>query len=276
MSFATGSYHGPNMEQQYLALMRQALNGNPKQDRTGTGTRSIFSYEMRCDLSQGLPLLTTKKCHTKSIIHELLWFLSGSTNIKYLQDNGVSIWDEWADANGDLGPVYGKQWRAWEAADGTQIDQIAQLIENIKKNPDSRRHIVHAWNVGELHKMALPPCHLMFQCYIANGKLSCKLTQRSADIFLGVPFNIASYSILTHILAQQCNLQVGEFIWSGGDCHLYSNHIEQAQIQLQRRPFPMPTLSISRRPEHFTGYRYEDFIISGYQSHPALKAKVAV
>ena len=271
------SLQRPSMEQQYLSLMQHILHhGVEKSDRTGTGTLSTFSHEMRCDLNQGFPLITTKKCHLKSIIYELLWFLNGDTNIEYLNQHGVSIWDEWADAQGNLGPVYGKQWRAWETKSGKVIDQITQLITQIKTNPNSRRLLVNAWNVGELENMALPPCHMLFQCYVANGKLSCKLTQRSADIFLGVPFNIASYSLLTHIIAQQCGLGVGEFIWSGGDCHLYQNHLEQARTQLQRQPYPMPKLEITRQPEHFSGYQFSDFVLHDYEAHPAIRAAVAV
>lgn len=258
----------------FLTHIRQ--NGVPKSDRTGTGTLSVFGYDMRFDLTQGFPLVTTKKLHLRSIIHELLWFLRGETNIKYLHDNNVTIWDEWADEQGNLGPVYGKQWRAWETADGNIIDQMQQLIHQIQKNPDSRRLIVSAWNVGELQNMALLPCHLLMQFYVAQGKLSCKLTQRSADAFLGVPFNIASYSLLTHMIAQQCNLEVGEFIWSGGDCHIYSNHLEQVDLQLSRAPLPLPQLVIRRRPGSLFEYVFEDFEIAGYECHGAIKAPVAV
>ena len=262
---------------QYLELMRHvAERGHSKSDRTGTGTLSVFGWQMRFDLAEGFPLLTTKKLHTRSIIHELLWFLRGDTNIKYLKDNGVSIWDEWADENGELGPVYGKQWRSWEAPDGRSIDQISQLIAALKNNPDSRRHIVSAWNPSEVDRMALPPCHALFQFYVAGGKLSCQLYQRSADIFLGVPFNIASYALLTHMLAQQCDLDVGDFIWTGGDCHIYSNHHEQVELQLSRQPFAYPTLNIKRKPASIFEYEYEDFEVVGYECHPAIKAPVAV
>lgn len=262
---------------QYLDYLQYLLdNGVAKADRTGVGILSAFAYQMRFDLSQGFPLVTTKKLSTKSIIHELLWFLRGDTNIKYLKENSVSIWDEWADANGDLGPVYGKQWRAWQTADGLVIDQMAQLVERIKTDPDSRRLIVNAWNVGELDKMALPPCHLLFQFYVANKKLSCQLYQRSADSFLGVPFNIASYSLLTHMVAQQCDLEVGEFIWTGGDCHIYTNHVEQVKLQLSRQPFPLSTLVIKRRPPTLFDYQYDDFELENYQAHPHIKGAVAV
>lgn len=263
--------------QQYLQFLNHILkNGVEKKDRTGTGTISIFGYQMRFNLQDGFPLVTTKKLHLKSIIHELLWFLKGETNIQYLKENGVSIWDEWADPNGNLGPVYGKQWRAWQNANGETIDQIKQLIHDIKTNPDSRRLIVSAWNVGELKQMALVPCHLLFQFYVANNKLSCQLYQRSADSFLGVPFNIASYSLLTHMIAQQCNLDVGEFIWTGGDCHIYSNHIEQVNLQLSRQPLPLPTLKILRKPDSIFDYKFEDFEFENYQFHPVIKAPVAV
>ena len=262
---------------QYLELMEHVLaNGVQKHDRTGTGTQSVFGYQMRFDLSEGFPLTTTKKLHVKSIIHELLWFLAGDTNIKYLNDNGVRIWDEWADENGELGPVYGQQWRSWPAPDGRTIDQISNLLAMIRKNPDSRRLIVSAWNPAEVDKMALPPCHCLFQFYVANGRLSCQLYQRSADIFLGVPFNIASYALLTHMLAQQCDLAPGEFIWTGGDCHIYSNHEEQVALQLSRTPFPYPVLNIKRRPPSIFDYAYEDFEVLDYQCHPAIKAPVAV
>lgn len=262
---------------QYLDFLRHILeNGVEKHDRTGTGTRSVFAYQMRFDLQQGFPLVTTKKLHTRSIIHELLWFLSGDTNIRYLKENKVSIWDEWADADGNLGPVYGKQWRSWQCADGRVIDQISNVVEQIRKNPDSRRLIVSAWNPGDVEKMALPPCHALFQFYVANGRLSCQLYQRSADAGLGVPFNIASYALLTHMIAQQCDLQVGEFIWTGGDCHIYLNHLEQIQLQLSREPLPLPTLSILRRPDSIFGYRFEDFQIDNYQSHPHIAMPVAV
>ena len=251
-------------------------HGTTKTDRTGTGTRSVFGYQMRFDLQEGFPLVTTKKLHLKSIIHELIWFLAGSTNIKYLKDNGVSIWDEWADANGDLGPVYGSQWRSWPAPDGSHIDQIAQLVEQIKTNPDSRRLIVSAWNVSDIPRMKLPPCHAFFQFYVADGKLSCQLYQRSADIFLGVPFNIASYALLTHMMAEQTGLSVGEFIWTGGDCHLYSNHLDQVREQLSRNTLPLPKLHLKRKPASIFDYRFEDIEIIGYESHAAIKAPVAV
>ena len=261
---------------QYEDLMRHVyFHGVNKSDRTGTGTRSVFGYQMRFNLSEGFPLVTTKKLHLRSIIHELLWFLKGESNIKYLKDNGVSIWDEWADENGDLGPVYGVQWRNWRGAD-RNVDQIAELVNTIKTNPDSRRMIVTAWNVAELPKMALPPCHMMFQVYVADGKLSCQLYQRSCDIFLGVPFNIASYSLLTHMLAQQCELEVGDFVWTGGDCHLYNNHFEQVKLQLSREPRPYPQLVIKRRPDSIFDYKFEDFEIVGYDPHPTIKAPVAV
>lgn len=263
--------------QQYLNLLKKVYTtGVDKSDRTGTGTRSVFSEEMRFDLSKGFPLLTTKKLHLKSVVYELLWFLNGDTNIKYLNDNGVRIWNEWADEEGNLGPVYGKQWRAWTSSDGSEVDQLAVLIDALKNNPNSRRHIISAWNVGELSKMALPPCHLLFQFYVANNKLSCKLTQRSADIFLGVPFNIASYSLLTHMVAQQCGLSVGEFIWSGGDCHIYSNHFEQVEEQLSRTPGELPTLKILRKPERIDAYCFEDFEFLNYNPQAHIKAKVAI
>lgn len=263
--------------QQYLDLLSHIMkNGVDRPDRTGTGTRSVFSYEMRFNLQDGFPLVTTKRLHLRSIIYELLWFLNGDTNIQYLNDNRVTIWDEWADENGDLGPVYGKQWRSWQARDGKEIDQIQQLIEQIKTNPNSRRLIVSAWNVGEIDKMALAPCHCMFQFYVADGKLSCKLIQRSADVFLGVPFNIASYSLFVHMLAQQCGLEVGEFIWSGGDTHLYHNHFDQVKEQLSRKPYALPKLKIKRCPSAIDQYEFEDFEIVGYQYHPAIKAPVAV
>ena len=262
---------------QYLDLMRHVLDhGAVKTDRTGTGTRSVFGYQMRFDLQHGFPLVTTKKLHLKSIIHELIWFLAGSTNVQYLKDNGVSIWDEWADANGELGPVYGYQWRSWPTPAGEHIDQISQVLDQIKHNPDSRRMIVSAWNVADVPKMKLPPCHALFQFYVADGKLSCQLYQRSADIFLGVPFNIASYALLTHMMAQQAGLDVGDFVWTGGDCHLYSNHMEQVQLQLSRAERPLPKLSIRRKPDSLFDYRFEDFEIAGYDPHPAIKAPVAV
>ncbi len=263
--------------QAYLSFLKKIIDtGVITEDRTGVGTKRIFSHEMRFDLSLGFPLLTTKKLHTKSIVYELLWFLNGDTNINYLNQHGVKIWDEWADANGDLGPVYGKQWRAWESKSGEKIDQISDLLHNIKHNPTSRRLIISAWNVGELNNMALPPCHCLVQFFVANNKLSCKLTQRSADVFLGVPFNIASYSLLTHMIAHQCDLEVGEFIWSGGDCHLYLNHMEQAEIQLQRIPTQLPTLKIAKKPESLFDYQFEDFIFENYIAAPSIKAAIAV
>ena len=262
---------------QYLNLMQDILdNGSRKTDRTGTGTLSVFGRQLRFDLSAGFPLVTTKKLHLRSIIYELLWFLNGDTNIKYLNDNGVSIWDEWADTNGELGPVYGHQWRSWPAPDGRSIDQITQVLEQIKKKPDSRRHIVTAWNPAEVEKMALPPCHALFQFYVADGRLSCQLYQRSADYFLGVPFNIASYALLTYMFAQQCDLQPGEFVWTGGDVHLYKNHLEQARLQLTRDPHPLPELHIKRKPASIFDYRFEDFEIKNYQAHPSIKAPIAV
>jgi thymidylate synthase len=263
--------------QQYLQFLQIILDqGIKKVDRTGIGTLSVFGYQMRFDLNQGFPLVTTKKLHTKSVVYELLWFLKGDTNVRYLQENGVRIWNEWADEQGNLGPVYGKQWRAWQKADGSAVDQIAGVIDQLKHNPDSRRILVNAWNVGELDKMALPPCHLLFQFYVANNKLSCMLTQRSADAFLGVPFNIASYALLTHMLAQQCDLEVGEFIWSGGDCHIYANHLEQVNEQLSRTPYPLPKLLIKRKPTDITDYQFEDFEFENYQAHPHIKGQVAV
>jgi len=263
--------------QPYLDLMRHVLaSGAEQMDRTGTGTLSVFGHQMRFDLAQGFPVLTTKKLHLRSIIVELLWFLRGDTNVQWLRDRKVTIWDEWADETGELGPVYGKQWRDWETADGRHIDQIAGLIDQIRNNPASRRQIVSAWNPGDLHAMALAPCHCLFQTHVANGKLSLQLYQRSADIFLGVPFNIASYALLTHILAQQCDLEVGDFIWTGGDCHLYSNHLDQAQKQLTRAPGPLPRLEILRRPATIQGYDYEDFRLIGYEAQAHIKAPVAV
>lgn len=263
--------------QQYLSYLRHILdNGIVKTDRTNVGTMSVFGYQMRFDLQQGFPLVTTKKCHVKSIIHELLWFLRGDTNTGYLNENGVRIWDEWADADGNLGPVYGKQWRSWTCANGETVDQIKQLIHNIKTDPNSRRHIVSAWNVGELDQMALPPCHLLFQFYVAKKRLSCMLIQRSVDSFLGLPFNIASYSLLTHIIAQQCNLDVGEFVWTGGDCHIYQNHLEQVQEQLTRKPYPSPKLHIKRKPKSIDDYQYDDFVLEDYQAHPHIKGAIAV
>ncbi len=262
---------------QYLSLMKDILEtGAQKTDRTGTGTISVFGRQLRFDLAEGFPLVTTKKLHLRSIIYELLWFLKGDTNIQYLKDNGVSIWDEWADENGELGPVYGHQWRSWPAPDGRHIDQISQVLEQLKSKPDSRRHIVTAWNPAEVDKMALPPCHALFQFYVANGKLSCQLYQRSADYFLGVPFNIASYALLTHMVAQQCDLLPGDFVWTGGDVHLYTNHVDQAKLQLSREPFPLPTLTINRRPASIVDYQFEDFEITQYQSHPGIKAPIAV
>jgi len=262
---------------QYLELMRHVLeHGDRKTDRTGTGTLSVFGWQMRFRLQDGFPLLTTKKLHTRSIIHELLWFLQGDTNIRYLKDNGVSIWDEWADEQGELGPVYGKQWRRWENADGTTVDQITKLVEGIKRNPDSRRHIVSAWNPGEVDRMALPPCHALFQFYVANGRLSCQLYQRSADIFLGVPFNIASYALLTHMVAQVCDLEPGDFVWTGGDCHLYLNHLEQTREQLSREPRALPTLKMNPAVKDIFAFRFEDFGLEGYDPHPHIKAPVAV
>jgi thymidylate synthase len=262
---------------QYLDLIKHALDhGSRKGDRTGVGTVSIFGYQMRFDLGNGFPMVTTKRLHLKSIIYELLWFLRGETNVKYLTDHGVTIWNEWADENGELGPVYGAQWRSWRTADGRAIDQIGALIEQIRTNPNSRRLIVSAWNVGELDRMLLQPCHALFQFYVAGGKLSCQLYQRSADIFLGVPFNIASYALLTHLIAQQCDLDVGEFIWTGGDCHIYLNHLEQARLQLGREPFPSPQLVIRRKPESIFDYQFEDIEIVNYQAHPHISAPVAV
>lgn len=262
---------------QYLQLLRHIREqGVRKTDRTGTGTLSVFGYQARFDLGQGFPLVTTKKLHLKSIIYELLWFLKGDTNVKYLRDHGVTIWDEWADENGELGPIYGKQWRSWPAPDGKSIDQISRTIDLIRRNPDSRRIIVSAWNVGELEQMSLTPCHAMFQFWVGDGKLSCQLYQRSADVFLGVPFNIASYALLTHMFAQQCDLQPGEFIWTGGDCHLYLNHLEQADEQLQRTPYPLPKLAIERKPPSIFEYQYDDFQVLDYQAHPSIKAPIAI
>ena len=261
---------------QFHELMRHVLDhGAKKSDRTGTGTLSVFGHQMRFDLSEGFPLVTTKKLHLKSIVYELLWFLSGNTNNQWLKERGVSIWDEWAAPDGDLGPVYGYQWRSWPAPNGQHIDQIKEIIQTIKTNPDSRRIIVSAWNVADIPKMALAPCHAFFQFYVADGKLSCQLYQRSADIFLGVPFNIASYALLTHMVAQQCSLDVGEFIWTGGDCHLYSNHLEQVELQLSRKPYSLPQLKIHRKPDSIFDYQFEDFEIVGYESHPHIKAPVA-
>ena len=262
---------------QYLDLLSHILeNGNEKTDRTGTGTKSVFGYQMRFDLQKGFPLLTTKKLHTRSIFHELLWFLKGDTNIKYLHDNKVTIWDEWADENGDLGPVYGKQWRAWQGADGKITDQISQVVNQIKNSPDSRRMLVSAWNVGEVEQMALPPCHIVFQFYVANDKLSCQLYQRSADVFLGVPFNIASYALLTEMIAQVCDLEAGEFIHTLGDAHLYSNHLDQARLQLSRTPYELPKLVLNPEVKDIFDFTYEDIKIENYVSHPHIKAEVAV
>lgn len=262
---------------QYETFMKDVFeHGVEKSDRTGVGTRSMFGYQMRFNLQEGFPLVTTKKLHLRSIIHELLWFLHGDSNVKYLHDNKVTIWDEWADANGDLGPIYGVQWRQWKTSEGGYVDQISNLIHQIKTNPDSRRLVVSAWNVGEIDKMALPPCHMFFQFYVAQGKLSCQLYQRSCDIFLGVPFNIASYSLLTHMIAQQCDLDVGDFIWTGGDCHIYNNHFEQVKLQLSREPRPYPKLIIKRRPDSIFDYKFEDFEIVDYDPWPAIKAPIAV
>ncbi|SEP99588.1 thymidylate synthase [Solimonas aquatica] len=262
---------------QYLDLMRHVLeNGTEKSDRTGTGTRSVFGHQMRFDLAAGFPVLTTKKLHLKSIIYELLWFLRGETNIAYLKEHGVSIWNEWADAQGELGPVYGKQWRCWPTPDGRHVDQIQQVLQQLRTNPDSRRIIVSAWNVGELDKMALMPCHALFQFYVADGKLSCQLYQRSADIFLGVPFNIASYALLTMMIAQVCELKPGDFVWTGGDCHLYNNHFEQARLQLSREPRALPTMQINPAVRDLFAFTFEDFTLTGYDPHPHIKAPVAV
>jgi thymidylate synthase len=263
--------------QQYLDFMRHVRDhGTRKTDRTGTGTLSVFGYQMRFDLRAGFPLVTTKKIHLKSVVHELLWFLKGDTNTRYLRENGVTIWDEWADEQGELGPVYGKQWRSWPTPSGGSIDQMSEVLRQLREQPDSRRIIVSAWNVGELADMALMPCHAFFQFYVADGRLSCQLYQRSADIFLGVPFNIASYALLTHMVAQQVDLQVGDFVWTGGDCHLYSNHLEQADLQLSRSPLPLPELVIARRPPTLFDYVFDDFEFRNYQFHPAIKAPVAV
>ena len=262
---------------QYHDLMKEVLaKGVQKSDRTGTGTVSVFGHQMRFNLADGFPMVTTKKLHLKSIIFELLWFLKGSTNNNWLKERGVSIWNEWAAPDGDLGPIYGYQWRSWPAPNGQHIDQISEVVETIKKNPDSRRIIVSAWNVADIPRMALAPCHAFFQFYVADGKLSCQLYQRSADIFLGVPFNIASYALLTHMMAQQCNLEVGDFVWTGGDCHLYSNHLEQVELQLSRDFFPLPKLNILRKPDSIFDYEFEDFEIVGYESHPHIKAPVAI
>lgn len=263
--------------QPYLSLLNRILTeGHQKGDRTGTGTLSVFGHQMRYDLQDGFPLLTTKKLHLKSIIYELLWFLRGDTNVRWLQDHGVRIWNEWADENGDLGPVYGHQWRAWPAPDGGTIDQISDVLRRIRETPDSRRLVVTAWNPAELSKMALPPCHCLFQFYVADGRLSCQLYQRSCDMFLGVPFNIASYALLTHLIAQQCDLEPGDFVWTGGDCHIYDNHVEQVALQLSREPRPYPKLVIRRRPPTLFDYAFEDFAFEGYEPWPAIKAPVAV
>jgi thymidylate synthase len=263
--------------QQYLSMMRHVRDhGARKDDRTGTGTLSIFGHQMRFDLSQGFPLVTTKKLHTKSVIHELLWFLRGDSNVRYLQENGISIWNEWADENGELGPIYGVQWRSWPTPSGESVDQIKEVVDLLRDNPDSRRILVSAWNAAEISNMALPPCHTMFQFYVADGKLSCQLYQRSADTFLGVPFNIASYALLTHMLAQQTDLKVGDFVWTGGDCHLYLNHLEQVEEQLSRQPLALPRLAIKRRPDSIFDYQFEDFEILNYECHPHIKAAVAV
>ena len=262
---------------QYLDLLTHVIQkGYPKTDRTGTGTISVFGYQMRFDLAQGFPLLTTKRLHLKSIIHELLWFLKGSTNIRYLRENGVTIWDEWADENGELGPVYGYQWRSWPKHDGTYIDQISNVIHSLRTNPESRRHIVSAWNVGELHKMALPPCHLLFQFYVADGKLSCQMYQRSCDIFLGVPFNIASYALLTMMIAQSAGLTPGEFIHTLGDAHIYLNHLDQVKLQLTRNPFPLPVMLLNEKIKNIFDFKYEDFKLENYQAHPHIKGRIAV
>ena len=263
--------------QPYLDLLRHVrTTGGRKTDRTGTGTLAVFGHQLRFDLRAGFPMVTTKKLHLKSIVHELLWFLRGDTNTQYLRDHGVTIWDEWADANGELGPVYGYQWRSWPAPDGRHIDQIATVVQQLRTTPDSRRILVSAWNVADLDRMALQPCHALFQFFVAEGRLSCQLYQRSADLFLGVPFNIASYALLTHMLAQQCDLEVGDFIWTGGDCHIYTNHLAQVDLQLTRTPLPLPTLQLTRRPPSIFDYTFDDIAIVGYQSHPAIKASVAV
>jgi thymidylate synthase len=262
---------------QYHELCHHILDhGDEKSDRTGTGTFSVFGYQMRFDLKDGFPMITTKKLHLRSIIYELLWFLNGDTNIKYLKDHGVSIWDEWADENGDLGPVYGHQWRSWPAPNGGKVDQIAKVVDQIKSKPDSRRHIITAWNPSEVDKMALPPCHALFQFYVSKGRLSCQLYQRSCDTFLGLPFNIASYALLTHMVAQQCDLDPGEFVWTGGDVHIYKNHLDQVKLQLSRDPFPLPTLNIRRKPDSIFDYQFEDFEVLNYRSHPGIKAAIAV
>ncbi|TSE19237.1 Thymidylate synthase ThyA [Tepidimonas alkaliphilus] len=265
------------IRRQYEDFMRHVFeHGTPKTDRTGVGTRSVFGYQMRFDLAEGFPLVTTKKLHVKSIVYELLWFLRGDSNARWLQERGVTIWDEWAREDGDLGPIYGVQWRRWPTPDGGHIDQLAEVVQQIRTNPDSRRLIVSAWNVADLPRMALAPCHALFQFYVADGRLSCQLYQRSADVFLGVPFNIASYALLTHMVAQQCDLQPGEFIWTGGDCHIYHNHVEQVQLQLAREPYPYPELRIRRRPPTLFDYEFEDFEFVDYRHHPPIKAPVAV
>ncbi len=273
---AVGAYLYRRMKQYHELLSHIMEHGADKQDRTGTGTRSVFGYQMRFNLQEGFPLVTTKKLHTRSIFHELLWFLKGETNIRYLRENGVTIWDEWADANGDLGPVYGSQWRSWKAEDGRVIDQISQVIDQIRRNPDSRRLIVSAWNVGEIDKMKLPPCHLLFQFYVANGRLSCQLYQRSADSFLGVPFNIASYAALVHMVAQVCGLQAGDFVHTLGDAHIYTNHFEQVRLQLSREPRQLPTLRLNPEVKDIFAFRFEDLVIENYDPHPHIKAAVAV
>lgn len=263
--------------EQYHQLLRHILaHGHEKQDRTGVGTISVFGYQMRFNLAEGFPLVTTKKLHLRSIIYELLWFLKGDTNIKYLKDNGVTIWDEWADADGNLGPVYGYQWRSWPGPNGQRIDQISKLLDQLRAKPDSRRHIVTAWNPADVDQMALPPCHALFQFYVADNRLSCQLYQRSCDTFLGLPFNIASYALLVHMIAQQCGYQVGDFVWTGGDVHIYKNHLEQVNLQLSRQPYPLPTLNIRRNPSSIFDYEFEDFEVLNYQSHPGIKAPIAV
>lgn len=262
---------------QYLELMRRVReHGARKQDRTGTGTLSVFGHQMRFDLTEGFPLVTTKRVHVRSVVCELLWFLRGETSVRWLREQGVTIWDEWADADGELGPVYGRQWRAWATADGRHVDQMAAVVEQLRTDPDSRRIIVSAWNVGELERMALAPCHAFFQFHVCGGRLSCQLYQRSADVFLGVPFNVASYALLTHMLAQQCDLEPGELVWTGGDCHLYLNHLEQADLQLSREAYPLPRLGFARRPPTLFDYVYDDFIFTGYRHHPPIAAPVAV
>ena len=272
-----GEFRRGSLMKQYLELLQRIRStGVRKDDRTGTGTLSLFGHQLRCDLAQGFPLLTTKKIHLPAVVYELLWFLRGDTNVGWLHEHGVTIWDEWADERGELGPVYGRQWRAWSTADGRTIDQIAQAVERLKRDPNSRRNLVSAWNVGELERMALAPCHLLFQLYVAAGRLSLQVYQRSCDFFLGVPFNIASYALLTHMLAQQCDLEPGELVWTGGDCHLYLNHLEQADLQLARTPYPLPQLMFRRRPPSIFDYRYEDFEFVDYRYHPGIRAQVAV